>query len=96
MSIEVTSAALAALNRTVSAVFQKAYEASEGYQPWFTKLAVRVPSSSSANVYPFAIDSSAVRETLEIAISQEEEHGEHYVKAFEAAGGYCPTVGIMR
>jgi len=40
-------------------------------------------------------DSSAVRETLEIAISQEEEHGEHYVKAFEAAGGYCPTVGII-
>lgn len=40
-------------------------------------------------------DASAVRETLEIAMSQEEEHGEHYVKAFEAAGGYCPTVGII-
>ena len=62
MSIEVTSAALAALNRTVSAVFQQSYEASEGYRPWYTKLCVRVPSSSSANVYPFAIDSGAVRE----------------------------------
>lgn len=62
MSIEITSAALAALNRTVSLVFKSAYEASEGYQPWYKKLCVTVPSSSSANVYPFAIDSGAVRE----------------------------------
>lgn len=41
------------------------------------------------------VDSHALRETLEVAIGQEEEHGEDGAKAFEAAGGYSPTVGII-
>lgn len=41
------------------------------------------------------VDSQTLRETLEVAITQEEEHGEDGAKAFEAAGGYCPTVGII-
>jgi chemotaxis protein MotA len=40
-------------------------------------------------------DSTTLRETMEIAIGQKEEHGEDAAKAFEAAGGYCPTVGII-
>jgi chemotaxis protein MotA len=40
-------------------------------------------------------DSNAVRETMEIAITHHEEHGEDAAKAFEAAGGYAPTVGII-
>jgi chemotaxis protein MotA len=41
------------------------------------------------------VDSQTLRDTLEVAISQEEEHGEDGAKAFEAAGGYSPTVGII-
>lgn len=41
------------------------------------------------------VDSQSLRETLEVAITQEEEHGEDGAKAFEAAGGYSPTVGII-
>jgi chemotaxis protein MotA len=41
------------------------------------------------------VDSTTLRETLEVAIGQEEEHGEDGAKAFEAAGGYSPTVGII-
>jgi chemotaxis protein MotA len=40
-------------------------------------------------------DANTVRETMELAISHEEEIGEDYAKAFEAAGGYAPTVGII-
>jgi chemotaxis protein MotA len=40
-------------------------------------------------------DATTVRETMELAIGQEEEHGEDQAKAFEAAGGYAPTVGII-
>lgn len=40
-------------------------------------------------------DSNTLRETMEIAISQREEHGEDGAKVFEAAGGYTPTVGII-
>ncbi|MEO8876154.1 MAG: flagellar motor protein [Polyangiaceae bacterium] len=40
-------------------------------------------------------DSTTLRETMEIAISQQEEHGEDGAKVFEAAGGYTPTVGII-
>lgn len=40
-------------------------------------------------------DSQSLRETLEVAISQEEEHGEDGAKVFEAAGGYSPTIGIV-
>jgi chemotaxis protein MotA len=41
------------------------------------------------------IDSQTLRDTLEVAIGQEEEHAEDGAKAFEAAGGYAPTVGII-
>ncbi|MBI5513518.1 MAG: flagellar motor protein [Deltaproteobacteria bacterium] len=40
-------------------------------------------------------DSNALRETMELSIGQHEEHGEDAAKVFEAAGGYCPTVGII-
>ncbi len=40
-------------------------------------------------------DSNAIRSTLEVVISQDEEHSENSAKVFEAAGGYCPTVGII-
>ncbi len=40
-------------------------------------------------------DSTTLRETLELAIGHEEEHAEDQAKAFEAAGGYSPTVGII-
>jgi chemotaxis protein MotA len=41
------------------------------------------------------VDSQTLRETLEVAIGQEEEHGEDAAKVFEAGGGYSPTVGII-
>ncbi len=40
-------------------------------------------------------DSNAIRSTLETVISQEEAHAENAAKVYEAAGGYCPTVGII-
>ncbi len=40
-------------------------------------------------------DSTTLRDTMEITIGQQEEHGEDAAKAFEAAGGYAPTVGII-
>jgi chemotaxis protein MotA len=40
-------------------------------------------------------DSNAIRETMEIAIFQEEEHGENLAKVYETAGGYSPTIGII-
>lgn len=40
-------------------------------------------------------DSNAIRSTLEVVMSQEDEHVENAAKVFEAAGGYCPTVGII-
>ena len=40
-------------------------------------------------------DATTVRETMELSISQEEEHGEDECKALEAAGGYAPTIGII-
>lgn len=40
-------------------------------------------------------DAATVRETMELSIGQEEEHGEDHAKAFEAAGGYSPTIGII-
>ncbi|MGD0677160.1 MAG: flagellar motor protein [Polyangiaceae bacterium] len=40
-------------------------------------------------------DSTSLRQTMEIAIGQQEEHGEDAAKVFEAAGGYSPTVGII-
>jgi chemotaxis protein MotA len=41
------------------------------------------------------VDSQTLRETLEVAIGQEEEHGEVAARVFEAAGGYSPTIGIV-
>lgn len=41
------------------------------------------------------VDSQTLRETLEVAIGQEEEHGEDAAKVFEAMGGYSPTIGII-
>ena len=40
-------------------------------------------------------DSASLRSTMEIAITQYEEHGEDAAKVYEALGGYCPTVGII-
>ena len=40
-------------------------------------------------------DSNAIRSTLEVLMSQEDEHVENNAKVYEAAGGYCPTVGII-
>jgi chemotaxis protein MotA len=40
-------------------------------------------------------DSTTLRDTMEITIGQQEEHGEDAAKAFEAAGGYSPTIGII-
>ncbi len=40
-------------------------------------------------------DSNAIRSTLEVIMSQEDEHVENSAKVYEAAGGYTPTVGII-
>ncbi len=40
-------------------------------------------------------DSTSLRQTMEIAIGQYEEHGEDASKVWEAGGGYSPTVGII-
>lgn len=40
-------------------------------------------------------DATTLRETMEVAISMEEEHGEDHAKVFEALGGYAPTIGII-
>jgi chemotaxis protein MotA len=40
-------------------------------------------------------DSNTIRDTMEISLAQEAEHGEEGAKVYEAAGGYCPTVGII-
>jgi chemotaxis protein MotA len=41
------------------------------------------------------IDSKTIEQTLELEIHHAEEKGEVPAKVFEAAGGYCPTVGIL-
>ncbi|MBK6697894.1 MAG: flagellar motor protein [Myxococcales bacterium] len=41
------------------------------------------------------VDSATLRDTMEVTISQHEEHGEDAAKVFEALGGYCPTIGII-
>lgn len=40
-------------------------------------------------------DSNAIRSTLEVIIDHEHENTENSAKVFEAAGGYCPTIGII-
>ena len=41
------------------------------------------------------VDSKTIAETLELELHELDEKGEVPAKVFEAAGGYCPTVGIL-
>jgi len=41
------------------------------------------------------IDSKTIRETLEMELGELDEKGEIPARVYEAAGGYCPTVGIL-
>jgi chemotaxis protein MotA len=41
------------------------------------------------------VEAGAIRSTMEIDLAHIEEAGEKPAKAFEAAGGYAPTVGIL-
>jgi len=41
------------------------------------------------------IDSKTIAETLELELAELDEKGEIPGKVFEAAGGYCPTIGIL-
>jgi chemotaxis protein MotA len=41
------------------------------------------------------VDSKSITETLELELHELDERGEIPPKIFEAAGGYCPTVGIL-
>lgn len=60
--------------------------ASEAHHPFLAKGILMAVDGS---------DSNAIRSTLEVMISQDEEHSENSAKVFEAAGGYSPTVGII-
>lgn len=62
------------------------------------KLAPNVSHPFLARALMMAIDgadSNTIRDTMEISMQQEEESAENVGKAFEAAGGYAPTVGII-
>jgi chemotaxis protein MotA len=62
------------------------------------KVAEAAPDPFTRKALMMAVDgadATTVRETMELAIGAEEEHGEDQAKAFEAAGGYAPTVGII-
>jgi chemotaxis protein MotA len=41
------------------------------------------------------VDSKTITETLELELSELDHEGEQPAKVWEAAGGYCPTVGIL-
>lgn len=41
------------------------------------------------------LDSKAIAESLELELHELDEKGEIPAKVYEAAGGYCPTVGIL-
>jgi chemotaxis protein MotA len=41
------------------------------------------------------IDSKSISEALELELSELDERGEVPAKVYEAAGGYCPTIGIL-
>ena len=41
------------------------------------------------------LDSKAIAETLELELHELDEKGEIPAKVYEAAGGYCPTIGIL-
>ena len=62
MAIKTDSAGLRALNLLVRANFMGAFNSAEGYSPWYTRLAAVVPSTTGGNIYPFSVDSGAVRE----------------------------------
>lgn len=62
------------------------------------KLAPTAPDPFLSKALMMAVDgadSNAIRDTMEVIISHEEEHGEDAAKFFEAMGGYSPTVGII-
>ncbi len=62
------------------------------------KLAPNVSDAFLSRALMMAIDgadSNTIRDTMEIIMAQDEEEGENAAKAFEAAGGYAPTVGII-
>ncbi len=60
--------------------------ASEAHHPFLAKGILMAVDGS---------DSNAIRSTLEVLISQDEEHSENAAKVFEAGGGYSPTIGII-
>lgn len=62
MGTRITSAALQALDVTLRANFNKSYQSTDGYTPWADRVAVRVPSTSTKNLYPLVVDSGAIRE----------------------------------
>ena len=41
------------------------------------------------------VDSKTIQESLELELTQMEEHGELPAKVYESAGGYSPTIGIL-
>ena len=41
------------------------------------------------------VDSKTMQESLELELTQMDEHGEQAAKVYEAAGGYAPTIGIL-
>ncbi len=62
------------------------------------KLAPNVSDTFLSRALMMAIDgadSNTIRDTMEITMGQDEEEGDNAAKAFEAAGGYAPTVGII-
>lgn len=49
----------------------------------------------SLNLVVDGVDAKVIRSILESEIGHEEEYGHRSAKVFEAAGAYCPTVGIL-
>lgn len=41
------------------------------------------------------VDSKTIQESLELELTQMDEHGELAAKVYESAGGYSPTIGIL-
>ena len=41
------------------------------------------------------VDSKTIQESLELELTQMDEHGELAAKVYESAGGYAPTIGIL-
>jgi chemotaxis protein MotA len=49
----------------------------------------------SLNLVVDGVDAKVIRSILESEIGHDEEYGHRSAKVFEAAGAYCPTVGIL-